>query len=152
MDDRGYVPLRTRAVCAWRKERPKRIAQLLNRAALMLELREKLEEALGRDLPIHITIDLMDRPIATVEELRFTLTNNCEQSLRRLMLLDTCPRCETERGEVISSLADLGQLFEGLGGKIYLGCSECLGISDEELTPSTPTKNKEVKTKHKSRA
>lgn len=149
MDDRGYVPLRIRAVCAWREERQKRIAQLLKRAALILELREKLEEAFGSDLPIHITTDLMDRPIATVEELRFTLTNHYEQSLRRLMLLDTCPRCEAERGEVINGLADLGQLFEGLGEKIYLGCSECLGISDEELKPPVLTKNKQVKTKPK---
>jgi hypothetical protein len=135
MSKQGYGTLRKRAVHAWRKERPKRIAQLLKRAGLMLELREKLEEVLGDNLPIKIATDLRDRPIATIEELRFTLTNHRGKNQKRLMLLDVCSRCEAETGLIINNLADLGQLFEGLGKKISLGCSECLGLSDEELKP-----------------
>ena len=49
------------------------------------------------------------------------------------MLLDVCSRCEAETGLIIDSLADLGQLFEGLGTKISLGCTECIGLTDDEL-------------------
>ena len=133
MSKQGYGTLRKRAVRAWQKERPKRIAQLLKRADLMLELRKKLEEVLGDGLPIKIATDLRDRPIATIEELRFTLANYPEKNRKGLMLLDVCPRCEAETALLIDSLADLGQLFEGLGTKINLGCSECLGLTDDEL-------------------
>ena len=122
-----------RAVRAWRKERPKRIAQLLKRADLMIELRKKLEEVLGDGLPIKITTYLRDLPIAMIEELRFTLTKHRRKNQKRIMLLDTCPRCAAETGLFIDSLADLGQLFEGLGMKISLGCSECIGLTDDEL-------------------
>ncbi len=135
MRNQGYVPLRERAVRAWRKERPKRIARLLKRADLMLELRKKSEEVLGDGLPIKIITDLRDRPVATIEELRFTLTNHRDKNRRSLMLLDTCPRCEAETGLIINSLADLGQLFEGLGTRINLGCTECIGLTDEDLKP-----------------
>ena len=133
MSKQGYGTLRKRAVRAWRKERPKRIAQLLKRADLMFELRKKLEEVLGDNLPIKIITDLRDRPIATIEELSFTLTKHPGTNQKRLMLLDTCPRCAAETGLIIDSLADLGQLFEGLGMKISLGCSECIGLTDDEL-------------------
>lgn len=99
----------------------------------MLELRKKLEEVLGDGLPIKIITDLRDRPIATVEELSFTLIKHRGKNQKRLMLLDTCPRCAAETGLIIDSLADLGQLFEGLGMKISLGCSECIGLTDDEL-------------------
>lgn len=135
MSKQGYGTLRKRAVRAWRKERPKRVAQLLKRTDLMLELRKKFEEVLGDDLPIKIVADVRDRPIAMIEELRFTLTNHCKKSRKKLMLLDTCSRCEAETGLIIDSLADLGQLFEGLGTKISLGCTECIGLTDDELKP-----------------
>jgi hypothetical protein len=133
MSNQVYGTLRERAVRAWQKERPKRIAQLLKRANLMLELRKKLEEILGDDLPLKIATDLRDRPIATIEELRFTLTKHRDKNGRRLMLLDVCPRCEAESGLIIESLADLGQLFEGSGTATNLGCTECIGLTDEEL-------------------
>jgi hypothetical protein len=133
MSNRGYGTLRKRAVHAWRKERPKRVAQLLERAELMLELRKKLEEVLGDDLPVNIAVDLRDRPIAIIEDLRFTLTNHCKKGRKKLMLLDACSRCEAETGLIIDSLADLGQLFESLGTKISLGCTECIGLTDDEL-------------------
>lgn len=133
MSNRGYVTLRERAVRAWRRERPLRVAQLLKRADHMLELREKLEEVLGDDLPIKLTTDLRDRPVATIEQLRFTLTENCEKGQKQLMLLDACSRCEAEVGVIVDSLAALGQLFEGLETKISLGCTECIGLTDEEL-------------------
>lgn len=133
MSNRGYVTLRERAVDAWRSERPKRVAQLLKRAGLMLELREKLEEVLGDNLPIKVATDLRDRPIATIEQLRFTLTEDCEKNQKKLLLLDACSRCEAETGLVIDSLADLGQVFEGLETKISLGCTECIGLTDDEL-------------------
>jgi len=120
-------------VRAWRKERPKRVAQLLKRADLVLGLRKKLEEVLGDGLPITIVTDLRDRPIATIEELHFTLTSHHGKNRKRLMLLDVCSRCEAETGLIINSLADLGQLFEGLGTKISLGCTECVGLRDDEL-------------------
>lgn len=135
MSDQGYITLRKRAVRAWRKERPKRIAQLLKRADLMLELRKKVEEVLGDDLPIKIETDLRDRPIATIEELRFTFANHRERNRKRLMLIDSCHRCQAETGLIIHSLADLGQLFEGLGTKISFGCTECIGLTDDELKP-----------------
>ena len=135
MSNQGYGTLRKRAMCAWRKERPKRAAQLLKRANLRLELRKNLEDVLGDDLPVKIATDLRGRPIAMIEELRFTLTNHCEKSRKKLMLLDTCSRCEAETGLTINSLADLGQLFEGLGTKISLGCTECIGLTDDELKP-----------------
>jgi hypothetical protein len=135
MNNRRHVPLRERAVRAWQKERPTRIAQLLKRADLALDLRKKLEGLVGDDLPIIIVSDLRGRPIAMVEELRFTLTNYHGTRRRRLMLLDVCPRCEAETGLIINSLADLGQLFEGMGTKISLGCTECIGLTDDELKP-----------------
>jgi hypothetical protein len=133
MSNRGYITLRERAVRAWRQERPRRVAQLLKRAGLMLELREKLEEVLGDDLPIKLATDLRDRPIATIEQLRFTLIEDFENRRKNLMLLDACSRCEAETGLVIDSLANLGQLFEALETKVSLGCTECIGLTDDEL-------------------
>lgn len=135
MSNQGYGTLRKRAARAWLKERPKRVAQLLKRAELMIELRKKLEEVLGDDLPIKIETDLRDRPIATIEELRFTLTNHRQKNQKRLILIDVCHRCEAETGMIIDSLADLGQLFEGFGMTIRLGCTECIGLTDDELKP-----------------
>lgn len=135
MNKQGYVSLRERAVRAWQEERPKRVALLRRRVNLMRELRKKLEEVLGDDLPVKIATDLRDRPIAVIEELRFTLTNHCKKNRKQLMLLDACCRCEAETGLIIDSLADLGQLFEGLGTKISLGCTECIGLTEHELKP-----------------
>ena len=135
MNKQGYVSLRERAVRAWQEERPKRVALLRRRINLTLELRKKLEEVLGDDLPVRIATDLQDRPIAIIEEVRFTLTNHCKKSRKQLMLLDVCSHCAAETGLVIDSLADLGQLFEGLETKISLGCSECLGLTKDELKP-----------------
>lgn len=133
MNKQGYVSLRERAVRAWQEERPNRVALLRRRVNLMRELRKKLEEVVGDDLPVKIAIDLRDRPIAIIEDLRFTLTNHCKKSRKKLMLLEACPRCEAETGLIIDSLADLGQLFEGLGTKINLGCTECIGLTEDEL-------------------
>jgi hypothetical protein len=133
MSHRRCGTLRKRAVRAWRKERSKRVAQLLKRADLTLELRKKLEEVLGDGLPIKIVTDVRNRPIAMIEELRFTLTHHREKNRRSLMLLDACLRCESETGLIIDSLANLGQLFEGFGGTINLGCTECIGLTDDEL-------------------
>jgi hypothetical protein len=149
MNDQGYVPLRERALRAWGEERQNRIAQLTKRANLTLELHKKIETVLGSGLPIKIITDLQDRPIATIEEIRFTLDDRCAKSRKRLMLLDVCSRCAAETGLIIDSLADLGQLFEGLGMKISLGCTECIGITDEELKPPTVTKSTRVRTKRK---
>jgi hypothetical protein len=135
MSNGGRVTLKQRAVRAWRKERPKRIAQLTKRAQSALELCNKLEEVLGDGLPINIAADLRGRPVATVEGLRFSLTDMCEKSGKKLLLLDVCTRCETETGLIINSLADLGQLFEGLGPQISLGCTKCIGLADEDLPP-----------------
>jgi hypothetical protein len=135
MNKQSYVSLRVRAVRAWREERPKRIALLRRRVNLTLELRKKLEEVLGDDLPVQLATDLQDRPIAIIEDLRFTLTSNCKKSRKQLMLLDACSRCEAETGLIIDSLADLGQLYEGLGTKISLGCTECIALTDDELKP-----------------
>jgi hypothetical protein len=135
MNKQGYVSLRERAVHAWQEERPKRVALLRRRINLTLELRQKLEEVLGDDLPIRITTDLQDRPIAMIEEVRFTLTNHRKKSRKQLMLLDVCSRCEAETGLIIDSLADLGQLYESLGMKISLGCTECIGLTKDELKP-----------------
>lgn len=135
MNKQGYVTLRERAVRAWQEERPNRVALLRRRVNLMRELRKKLEEVLGDDLPVKIATDLRDRPIAIIEELHFTLINHCKKSRKQLMLLNACSRCEAETGLIIDSLADLGQLFEGLGTKISLGCTECIGLTEDELKP-----------------
>ncbi|MDQ3818855.1 MAG: hypothetical protein M3362_14440 [Acidobacteriota bacterium] len=135
MSTQWYGKLRERAVRAWRKERPERIARLLKQTALAHELREKLEEMFGNDLPIKTATDLLGRPIGTIEDLRFTLAEHSNRSRKCLMLLDVCSRCEAETGVVIDSLADLGQLFEGLEAKIGLGCTECVGLTDDDLKP-----------------
>lgn len=133
MNKQGYVSLRERAVRAWQEERPHRVVLLRRRVNLTLELRKKLEEVLGDGLPVKIATDLRDRPIAIVEELRFTLTNHCKKGRKKLMLLDACCRCEAETGLIIDSLADLGQLYEGSGMKVSLGCTECIGLTSDEL-------------------
>lgn len=145
MSNQGRFTLRQRALRAWRKERPKRVAQLLKRAELAMELRKKLEEMFGGDLLMEIMTDFRGRPVAMIEGLSFTLTNRHEKDRKRLMLLDACTRCEAEAGLVINSLADLGQLFEGLGTKISLGCTECIGLTDEELPPSICAKRTRVR-------
>lgn len=134
MSNQGYSTLRKRAVRAWRKERPKRKARLLKRSDLMLELRGKLEEVLGDDLPIEIVTDLLDRPIATIEELRFTLSKYCDENRKQLILLDTCPHCNAETAVTINSLADLGQLFAGMGRVTILGCTKCLDLTDGKFS------------------
>ena len=101
----------------------------------MIELRKKLEEVLGDDLPIEIGTDLRGRPIAMVEDLRFTLTSHPEENQKSLMLLDICHRCHAETGSIIDSLADLGQLFEAFETVISLGCSVCIGLKAAELKP-----------------
>jgi hypothetical protein len=135
MKNQGHGALRKRAARAWKKERPKRVALLLKQADLTLELRKKLEEVLGDGPPIKIITDVRGRPIAMIEDLRFTLAHHREKNRKRLMLLDACLRCESETGLIIDSLADLGQLFEGFGTTINLGCTECLGLTDDELEP-----------------
>ena len=135
-ESNSKTPLKERAKRAWREERPKRVAELLERINLAFELREKLEEVLGDDLPIKILTELQDRPVATVEELRFTLANPYARNLKSLMLIDSCPRCAAETGFIINTLADLGQLFEGFGTTINIGCTECIGLTDDDLKPS----------------
>src|SRR5215216_5354209 len=115
MSDKGHVTLRERAARAWKKERPKRVAHLLRRASQRRELRDKLKEVFGDDIPIAITTDLQERPVATIEGLRFTFADQARGGRRKsLMLIDNCPRCEAETGVIIGTLADLGQLIEGL--------------------------------------
>ena len=141
---KGHVPLRERAARAWQKERPRRIAQLVKRANLSLELRKKIEEVLGEDLPTRIIPDSQDRPVATIDEFRFTLSEQHEEKYKSLMLIDTCPRCEAETGYVINTIADLGQLIEGFGMTIRSSCTECIGLTDDDLklTASPHYKNR----------
>jgi len=150
MSGKGYVTLRERAARAWKKERPKHVAHLLRRASRTQELREKLKEVFGEGIPATITTDLQDRPVATVEEFRFTLADEGrEGSPKSLVLIDNCPRCEAETGFVIDTLAELGQLFEGLMRLGRLNCSECLGLTDEDLKlPALPRhESKDKRTK-----
>lgn len=134
MSDKGYVTLRERAERAWKKERPRRVAHLLSRASRTQELREKLKEIFGEGIPTTITTDLQNRPVATIEGFRFTLADpGREGSPKSLALIDNCPRCDAETGYVIDTLAELGQLFEGLMRMGRSSCSECLGLTDEDL-------------------
>lgn len=134
MSGKGYVTLRERAERAWKKERPKRVAHLLKRANRTQELREKIEEVFGEGIPAAITTDLQDRPVAAIEGFRFTLPDEGrEGSPKSLVLIDNCPRCEAETGFVIDTLAELGQLIEGLMRLGRSSCSECLGLTDEDL-------------------
>lgn len=110
-ESKSKIPLKERAKLAWQEERPKRVAELLERLNLAFELRKKLEEVLGDDLPINILTELQDRPVATVEEFRFTLTPSYTTSPKSLILIDSCPRCAAETGFVINTLADLGQFI-----------------------------------------
>jgi hypothetical protein len=136
MSKQGYIPLKERAVHAWQEERSKRAAQLLKRINLTFELRQKLERLFGDDLPIKVVTDLQDRPIAMIEDLRFTLETHGKKNQQNLMLMDTCPRCLAETGTPINTLADLGQLLERFGTALNLGCSECVGLTDDDLMPS----------------
>lgn len=136
MSKKGYVPLRERAIRAWKEERPSRAAQLRKRVNLTLELREKLEEVLGVGLTMKIVTDLQDRPIAMIEELRFTLTNHLVDCPKDLVLIGICSRCEAETAFIIKTLADLGQLFECFGMSENLGCTECIGLTNDDLKPS----------------
>lgn len=148
MSDKGYVTLRERAARAWKKERPKRVAHLLTRASRTQELREKLEEVFGEGIPTTITTDLQDRPVATIEGFRFTLADQGREGIpKSLVLIDNCPRCEAETGVVIDTLAELGQLFEGLMRLGRSSCSECLGLTDEDLKLPTLPRHKD-KDKH----
>jgi hypothetical protein len=136
MSKQGSIPLKERAVHAWQEERPKRTAQLLKRINLTFELRQKLERLFGHDLPIKVVTDLQDRPIAMIDDLRFTLTTHGKKNQKNLILMDTCPRCWAETGVPINTLANLGQLLERFGTTLNLGCSECIGLTDNELKPS----------------
>lgn len=137
MSDKGYVTLKERAERAWKKERPKRVAHLLRRAERTQELREKLREMCGEDVPATITTDLQERPVATIEGFRFTLADEGRECRpKSLVLIDNCPRCEAETGFVIDTLAELGQLLEGVMRLGRSSCSECLGLTDEDLKPS----------------
>lgn len=134
MSGKGYVTLRERAARAWKKERPKRVAHLLGRASRTQELREKLKEVFGEGIPTTITTDLQDRPVATIEGFRFTLADQGREGCpKSLVLIENCPRCDAETGYVIDTLAELGQLFEGLMRMGRSSCSECLGLTDEDL-------------------
>jgi hypothetical protein len=136
MRDKGYVTLKERAARAWKKERPKRVAHLLRRVNRAQELLEKLKEVFGEDIPVAITTDLQDRPVATIEGFRFALADQVREGCpKSLVLIDNCPRCEAETGFVIDTLADLGQLFEGLTRMGRSSCSECLGLTDDDLKP-----------------
>lgn len=134
MSDKGHVTLKERAERAWKEERPKRVAHLLRRASRTQELREKLKEVFGEGIPATITTGLQDRPVATIEGFRFTLADQGrEGSPESLVLIDNCPRCDAETGFVIDTLAELGQLIEGLMRLGRSSCSECLGLTDEDL-------------------
>jgi hypothetical protein len=128
MAAKGYAPLRERAARAWQKERPRRVAQLMRRARLSLELRNKIKEVLGEDLSVRIMTDPQDRPVAIIEEFRFTLSEQQEGKYKGIMLIDTCPRCEAETGYTINTIADLGQLIEGFEITIRSSCTECIGL------------------------
>lgn len=133
MENRVYVPLRERALRAWRKDRPKRIAQLRRRIAVAISLREELEKVFGDSLPINVITDLHNRPVAIIEELRFTFIDFRGESEKNIALINVCPRCEAEVGFAIGNLAELGQLLESFDTSKNLGCSECIGLSDSEL-------------------
>lgn len=133
MAAKGHAPLRERATRAWQKERPRRVAQLVRRARLSLELRKKIKEVLGEDLPMRIITDPQDRPVAIIEEFRFTLSEQHDGEYKGLILIDTCPRCEAETGYTINTIADLGQLIEGFGITIRSSCTECIGLTDDDL-------------------
>jgi hypothetical protein len=141
MSNRSYVPLRERALRAWNEDRPKRAAKLLRRINQTSELRRKLEKILGHNLPIEVVIDLQDRPIAVIENLRFTLTTHGKKHQKSLILMDSCPRCSAETGTPIDNLADLGQLLEHFGTHLNLGCSACVGLTENELKPSKPSES-----------
>lgn len=136
MSEKGQVPLKERAARAWQKERPKRVALLLRRAGLSLELRKKIKEVLGKGLPTRIVTDPQGRPVATIEEFQFTLSERREGGNRSLMLIDSCYRCGAETGHVIDTIADLGQLIEGFGMMKTSSCTECIGLTDDDLVLS----------------
>lgn len=145
MSDKGHVTLRERAERAWKKERPKRVAHLLKRADRTQELREKLKQVFGEDIPTTITNDLQDRPVATIEGFRFTLADQGRDGCpKSLALIDNCPRCDAETGFVIDTLAELGQLFEGLMRLGRSSCSECLGLTDEDLKLTTLPRHESI--------
>jgi hypothetical protein len=145
MSDKGYVPLRERAAQAWKKERPKRVAHLLRRASRTQELREKVKEVFGEGIPTTITTDLHDRPVATIEGFRFTFVDRFPgRRHKSLMLIDNCPRCDAETGFVIDTLTELGQLLEGLTRLGRSSCSECLGLTDEDLKLTTLPRHESI--------
>lgn len=136
MSNPEYVSLRERALRAWEEERPNRVARLMKRAHQMRELSTKLKEVLGSDLPIRVVIDIKDRPVAEIENFRFALTTIGEENQKRLLLIEPCPRCGTETALLIDILADLGQLFDRCGDTLYLGCSECVALTNEDIDAS----------------
>lgn len=90
---------------------------------------------LGSGLPINVVTDLQNRPIAIIEDLRFTFADFGRESRGNISLIHVCPRCEAEVGFAVGNLAELGQLLDSFDTSKNLGCSECIGLTDSELTP-----------------
>jgi len=127
--------LKDRAERAWQEERPKCAVRISKRAHQINELRRKIEDILGSDIYINIQVESNERPVAVIENLRFVLVSCGHRNRKRLMLVYPCTRCLAEAGSTIDSLAELGQLLDYFATVGSSSCSECIGLTDNDLTP-----------------
>lgn len=127
--------LKERAERVWQEERPKCAGRISKRAHQINELRSKIEDILGPGLFINIQVESNERPVAVIDNLRFVLASCGNKSRKSLMLIYSCTRCLAEAGSIINSLAELGQLLHYFATVGYSSCSECIGLTDSELSP-----------------
>jgi hypothetical protein len=135
MESNLQPTLKDRAEVVWQKERPKRAARFSKIANRINELRRKIEDTLGANLSINIQVGPDGRPVAVIENLRFVLASYSHIHRKSLLLISPCARCLTEAGSEVNSLAQLGQLLHYYATADNSSCSECIGMTDSELTP-----------------
>lgn len=113
ISSRVTLSLREKAALAWEHERPMREAALLEkRARQIAAVRGQLRRMFGTEHEIRVGIDANGKVIATVEDLRFTVTPYSPEFFS-IYLVERCPRCGEELPiGVVSDLADVGKALE----------------------------------------
>jgi hypothetical protein len=110
---KGVLSLREKAALAWEHERPMReAAQLEKRARQIAAVRAQLRRIFGAEYDVRVGIDANGKVIATVEDLKFTVSSYSPEFFS-IYLIERCPRCGKELPiGVVSDLADVGQVLE----------------------------------------
>jgi hypothetical protein len=110
---RVSLSLREKAALAWEQERPMReAARLEKRARQIAAVRAQLKRIFGADYEIRVGIDGNGKVMATVEDLRFTVSTYTPE-IFSIYLVERCPQCDKELPiGVVSDLADVGQALE----------------------------------------